>query len=291
LLSVQVVVLGLAILVRGSPIYLLGPVIAVGIYCVARNWRDPGLRLMLVRLVVPAAALITTLFTVAPLAFPEYAQAGLSRSIVWHRVFISFGFHPAWPFAGMREAYHCPGIPEGLIPGLVDRNGHCVWLAYANDHGLPFDQVLQKVYGREYEAAMRSAILDVVRTYPKEAFETFFYFKPKAGIDTTFRMLSLQYSIDQPLIRSLVILQFAIIVTCVIAWSVHASLICLAYGACLLSMFLLFSLVPQFLAWSLESTALDLVAYIICGGIIGFWSLFAVAAVVIDHFILSRLRS
>jgi hypothetical protein len=278
LLGIQIAILGLAILVRGSPIYLLGPVVVVAIYHLRRLWGEPGMSATLLRLAIPAVALIAIPASIAPLVFPEYAQAGKARTVVWHRVFVSFTLHPEWPFAGLRHTYPCPNIPEGLSIAAGDRNGHCVWLDYASGHGLSDGQAIDRVYGSEYEAALRAAVWQVVRTYPKEAFETFFYYKPKQVLDTIGKMLQPQWSAAPPSIMIALMLQFAIVIASFMAWPIHGSLIDIAYGARFLALFLLFNLIPFFIAWASESTAIDFIVYLLCACILGFLSVLAAAA-------------
>jgi hypothetical protein len=292
LLSVQIAVLSLAILVRGSPIYLLGPVFAVAIYQIRRNWGKPGLlRVILLRLAIPAAALIVIPSSIAPLAFPDYVRGGRAATLVWHRVLISFGVHPEWPFAGLRETYRCPGIPEGLVMSVVDRNGHCVWLAYAQAHALSSEQLTLGVYGAEYERTMRAAVFDIARTHPKEAFETFFFYKPELLVSITRNMLRLKWLDAPPFTCVLFLLQFAIVIAFIAGWPIRAALVDAAQATGLASIFLIFSTIPQFAAWSVPSTMTDFFVYVVCGGVMASWLAFVATTRAIGRLVPALRRS
>ncbi len=290
LLGVQIGVLGLAILVRGSPAYLLGPVAIGGGYHLFQNWGKHGLRAVMKRFVVPAAMMVAVLSSIAPLAFPEYAKSGRAHSVVWHRILISFGFNPAWPFPGVREAYPCPEIAEGFISMVGDRNGHCVWWAYSHEHGLSTEQVVRGVYSGEYEAAMRGAVLYLVWKYPKEVLDTFFYFKPVQLITVTRDMLNLQAADQLFLIELLTMFQMGSIVAFIIAWPVHRSLRDAAYSAGFVLLFLAFALIPQLVAWALPGTVIDFLVLLMCAGIVGCWLILAALAEAIATFVPSGWR-
>src|SRR5262249_20803589 len=105
LLAVQVVILGLSIFVRGSPIYLLIPVFVMAIIALRKNAARAERRRILIWVVIPTALLGLALGVLPRLAFPDYAKAGRLVPVVWHRIFISLGAHPEWPFPGLRDKY------------------------------------------------------------------------------------------------------------------------------------------------------------------------------------------
>ena len=103
LLIIQVVILGLAILVRGSPIYLLVPVIVCAAVLfwrcrVRRPWR-----VFAVFLLAPLAVIFLEVGQAPRFAFPEYSSTGrlhrLAQGLYW------FHIHPEWPFSGVRELF------------------------------------------------------------------------------------------------------------------------------------------------------------------------------------------
>jgi len=103
------------------------------------------------------AVLIVGLTIPPRLAFPEFAAQGRLYGLVWHRAFIGFVENPAWPFPGMREKYDCSAqIPDGLAPGVLDRNGLCVWDAYGPNRTRSMEEVGNELFDGNYEAALRS---------------------------------------------------------------------------------------------------------------------------------------
>ncbi len=277
LLTIQIAVLGFAILVRNAPAYLFGPPFAVGLYSLRANWGWPGLRNIVLRVVVPAVALVAVLFSITPIAYPEYAREGRAFSTLWHRLFVTFGVHPAWPFPGLSEKYPCPEIPEGLTRGGSDRAGHCIWWNYARLHGVPVEQAVRETYGAEYEKALRSAVWYVVRTYPKETLETFLVVKPKMIIRNALAMLALRATDENRLFVALFVLQCAILIASMIVWPLGPVLADIASAAGLLLLFLACSVTPQIIAWASPPTAIDFNVFVMCTIILGFWSALAVA--------------
>jgi hypothetical protein len=277
LLGIQIGVLIFSILVRGSPIYLLGPVFAVGLYRLRRNRGQAGIRMMLLRVIVPTLALFVVLHSITPVFYREYARAGRASTIAWHRLFISFGLHPAWPFPGLREKYPCPDIPEGLVPVGSDRSGECIWWTYIRAHNLSTDHGHEAINSDEYDAVLRSAVWYVIRTYPKEAFDLFFYIKPKLIVTNELAMLSLRAPRGQLLFWVVLAFQCAILIAFMIDWPLDRVFADIAYGAGMLSPFLLFGLVPQIIAWPAPHTAIDFNAYVSCALILSLWLFVAVA--------------
>jgi hypothetical protein len=271
LLFIQVAILGLSILVRGSPIYLLIPVIAGAAYALWRNRGKANQRPRLTVLFIPIAALLIGLTVLPRLAFPEYAKAGRLYNIVWHRVFISLSLHPDWPFPGVHEKFVCPEIPEGITKWGGDRNGHCAWIVYAHSHAMPSDILVAKVYDSDYEAALRGAFFDVIRAYPREALETFFYYKPRNTLQQSAAALRPYLSDATRSIGSLVALQLLLVIAFIGTRPPAAPLRDAGCRAAVLCLFLIPALVPQWIAWTSMTVSADLFAYLLCGCIIALW--------------------
>jgi len=182
LLAVQVILLVLAILVRGSAASAAGPILLVGLI---RVWRNRANRFELRSLCRKGTviAMVGAVFAGSLLvALPSrYVRDGRVGTVFWHRAVISLGVNPAWPFGNLHEKYDCKAgdIPEGLVAGAVDRNGHCIWWDYLVTHNVPIQFATPELYGRRYEAVMRAAFFNIVRLYPSEVLATLFYYKPK----------------------------------------------------------------------------------------------------------------
>jgi hypothetical protein len=278
LLAIQIFILWLAILVRGAPAYLLVPVAASAIYSWWRKGDAIARRRTLRYFFIPAVALIAGLVVLPRLAFPEYSDTGRLYGLFWHRAFIGFASNPAWPFPGLRQKYDCTKwFPEGLDAKGNDGNGQCVWLAYRNNPARPLNDVANELYDGAYEAAMRSSFVHVVRTYPREAFDTFVYYKPKALVQVTIDTLQPDWSVAGRPIALLALLQMALCVAFIIARPPPAPLNIAARQAGILVMFMVPALAPQLLAWPAPHTSVDVFAYVLCGCIIFFWLLVSYA--------------
>jgi hypothetical protein len=273
LLSIQVTVLGLAIFVRGSPIYLLVPVCAVAAFALLKRRRTSEPRSTLMRLVAPATLLAILLGALPPLAFPDYAKSGRLFNSVWSHLLLSLGAHPAWPFPGVRDEYPCPEeIPEGgVTPGIADRNGYSVWCSYVRSHGLPRIEAVRKRYDADYEEVMREAFFQIALAHPREVLETFLYYKPIMGYNTILYMLRLEWSDATRAIAPLCGLQVLLMVVLIGRWQTATPLREAMRGGSVLALFLLASLIPQLAAWTTPATGVDLFVYMLCGCEIGMW--------------------
>lgn len=181
--GIQVVIFLLALLVRNSAMPMLA---ALAIGCGAVAWlnrRVPGApretwrkawRMGAMAIAFVALLLIT--------ASNAYLKEGRFTETVWHRIFVSLGLHPEWPFSGLREKHDCTRhfhLRQGLLPGTDDRNGHCVVVAHIDAHPDESDFVPNATYGRYYDRILRAAFFDIAATYPRQTFETFFVIKPR----------------------------------------------------------------------------------------------------------------
>jgi hypothetical protein len=267
-LTVQILILGVAILVRGSPIYLLIPVALSAAIAWLGGVRETSRHRLLIHLAVPAAVLMLGLAVFPRFAFPAYATTGRLNTVFWHRAFIGLGVNPHFPFPGMREKYDCTAwIPERLIPGTGDRNGHCVWTSDPASAAYLKGDSTYGIYGRAYEVSLRRAFFNVLLTYPREAFATFFYYKPIE----TIQGMKLALSIDPNLSRRLVwlsVLQLCLFVGFVCLRPVSQPVRRMGSELSLLLAFAGAALGPQILAWTNPSTAIDMTIYVFCAAAI-----------------------
>ena len=271
LLGVQVTILGFAILVRMSPIYLLVLVMGSAILAVRAVQTRPERLAVALRTIVPLAVLVVVLGRVAPFAFPEYVHAGRASGVFWHRAFIGFASNPAWPFPGVREQYLCaPAIPEGIQRFGGDRNGHCVWLSYGPNHTRNVSELGQEIYNKQYETVLRGAFFHIISSYPLESLKTFVYYKPKMLGE---QMLTALQPVLSDRMLSLVPLaagQLLVLILFISVTPVQISLRDVGLRESIPFLFLLPALGPQLWAWTLPSTALDVTVFLLCGGILGF---------------------
>ncbi len=278
LLCVQVLMLAVVILVRGGAGYLLGALIVALLLTLGARRRDPAGFRSLLRNGAFVAFLSAVLVASFYLWVPEaYKESGRTTGLVWHRVLVSLGANPAWPFGNLRDVYssckrYSPSqyaTPQSLVRGVADWNGQCIWEAYALEHGLTPAEMIEGIYGGRYEAAMKDAFFEITRKYPMEVFETFFYYKPILILTSTSYLIGFgapgkTFGIKL-LLLALPLAQAAALVAFVVfgASGEPENRLRLLIRALLL--FSIWSIVPYFVAWSKPHTSAELVFYVVSG--------------------------
>lgn len=263
LLAVQTIVLALAVLVRGSAAVVAGPILLVGL---VKVWKSRGNRSELRSLRRKAAiiAMVGAVFVGSLLAVlpSRYLRDGRITTVFWHRVVMSLGINPAWPFGNLREVYHCEngGLSEGLIPGAVDHNGGCIWWDWVGTHHIPSGVAMGGIYGRQYEAVMRATFFDIARLYPREVLATFLYYKPK------WLLQSMEYSVlnpafNSPVLNLLVIAEFVNFVGLLIVAARFSARTAMLRLAGLGVLFGIFTMPTYLVAWATPHTTADLLFY------------------------------
>jgi hypothetical protein len=265
LLTVQVIILVLAILVRGSAAYVVGPILLVGLQRAWKNRHDHD-HLRLLRREACVIVLVGVVFVGSLLlALPrDYVRDGhlAATTEFWHRAVVSLGVNPAWPFGNLHEIYDCRngGIPEGLTAGPRDRNGHCIWWHYLGTHNVPTGMGTSELYGSRYEAAMRAAFFDVARLYPREVLATIFYYKPME-LFRSMEYVTLNPAVHAPILMAFILAAFInFLGFLVIAGGSSTGLMLLR----LIGLGALFGIacIPSYLvAWAEPQTTADLLFY------------------------------
>jgi hypothetical protein len=180
LMAAQVVIFVFSILCRNSGAALIGAFFVGSAATAWRYRREPG-SIARAWTKAASAALVAGAFIgiLALFTSKTYLSEGRFTEIIWHRVFLSLGVSPEWPFGDLREIYDCaPIISEGLVGGAPDRNGHCVFVVYARKHNIPPDVFTTMTYGSVYDAVLREAFFHILRLYPYQVLKTFLYYKP-----------------------------------------------------------------------------------------------------------------
>jgi hypothetical protein len=262
LLGVQLLILALVVLVRSAGAYLLAPLICAAVVSARRNHDNRILRYGLYRK-LGYAAVLGIGFTLAVIAcLPNYEKSGRTGGTFWHRAFGGLIVHPEWPFGNLREVYDCTRyIPQGLSRARpADRDGQCVWLAYPPNQARPIQTVQDGTYGPEYEAVVRRAYFNVIFSYPRQTLELYLYYKPAVIAATLWGALDWRLDLVPRPILLLAALQAALL-----AWFVAAGTAKTPFSATktfgTLTLFFLFSVVPQLVGFSSLWTAADLVSY------------------------------
>jgi hypothetical protein len=278
-LAVQALLLTCAYAVNASVIYVAFPVLLI-VSAIAILRRRERQRVFLVlkeaRAVIAVALVAYGIYYAVVLN--AYKQSGYVGDLFWHRLFISYGTNPGWPFGNLNDVYSAckRDIPRGLVAGIVDHNGHCVWDASVIDRGLSSDYAHDRLYSSEYERALRRAFFKVLVAYPRESIATFLYYKPIMIIDTLRALVRLDP--EMGLIRKVVLIVQAFLLVGFallgFAWrpagrlAVMAGTIALV-GAGTFGLYLA--------AWSTILTSSDLVCYLFM--LIGLAAVAAIAAV------------
>jgi len=262
LLGTQAFILVLVLLVRSANAYMLAPAICAAFFSVRRCRDNPAERQRLYRIFANTVILGIVFTSILIACVPNYVKSGRIGGILWHRAFTSFVMHPEWPFGNLRDVYACTKyIPEGLQrDGNSDRNGHCVWWVYPPNQTRTDAEVQEGTYGPEYETALRRAVFYVIFTYPRQALQLYFYYKPLIILDTLRAALDWQLERVPPSILILAVFQLELFL-----WFVAASAVKVPFNAAkalgVLALFFLFSIAPPLVAWASLWTGADLIFY------------------------------
>jgi hypothetical protein len=266
LLAVQVTILGIAILVRYTPICLLLAVLVSALL----GLRYGSAKRAVVVFLLPLAGLIIALYGVIPLSFPDQAESGRLRSLIWHRAFVGYGLNPEWPFPGLTEQYDCPQVDGGIAARMADGTAVCVWFAAPANRSRPAAEVWAEIYGAQYEAVLRRAFFDVAFRYPGKTLATFLYYKPWRMVNATRRSL-----IPWPLIPgsvvALAVLQLVLVAGFLGIEPASGRGIKLGAGGTIVSALVVSAFIPHLIAWTNPATGQELPAGVVCGAIIAVW--------------------
>lgn len=206
----QSIMLSISLFINVATIYLTGTIIFGSMIALVRARGDSRRTRAVVSETLLIAVIFVSVFILLKVIAGQFYATGTSE-LVWHRVFISLGANPAWPFGDLHQMYSScqQQIPKGLIPSIADRNAGCVWDSYTQAHDISGAQNTAQHYGPLYEAVLREAFFNVVLQYPQQVFVTFFYYKPLLLVATLRSIFSFNLSFSLP-ISLMVVLQFFI---------------------------------------------------------------------------------
>jgi 4-amino-4-deoxy-L-arabinose transferase-like glycosyltransferase len=269
LLPIQVTIFAFAVLVRGSAVSLIGAIVLVWLVLAWQNRRNPRrFRLLVGKLAILVLVPVVLVGTIALLVPRDYLTQGRFGTVVWHRVFTSLGWNPAYPFPDVNEMFDCKRyIPEGIGPGISDRNGQCVWWDYTIRHHISENDTVYGTYGGRYETAAREAFFKIARRYPGEVLATFFYYKPPLILNSLRESIKIDMSAYPPLAIGLLVAALANLLVYFFSAAgrptadtrrvAALALLCAAFS------------IPQLLVgWALPNTAADLFFFcIFCAGL------------------------
>jgi hypothetical protein len=259
-MAVQVVVLVQAVLVRNGAAIMIVAIAFGWLLIVWKCRREPVAIRRLLRKAVYLLIVATAFVGVLMLSVSKsYLTEGRFTETVWHRIFVSLGLSPAWPFGNLREIYDCTRyIPEGLTSGTEDRNGHCILWTYAIKHQIPPERVGTLTYSREYDAALREAFFNILYLYPVETLKTFAYYKSEILYWSIRESLHFRVSGIDPALTWLLVaalgnlIVFSLVQPPVSPSSRHAAI---ASATAALAGF---SIIPYIAVWAMPHTTADL---------------------------------
>jgi hypothetical protein len=259
LLPVQVAIFAFAVLVRGSAASLIDAIVLVWLVLAWQNRRNPRrFRLLVGKLAILVLVPVVLVGTIALMVPRDYLTQGRFGTVVWHRVFTSLGWNPAYPFPGVNEMFDCKRyIPEGIGPGVTDRNGNCVWWDYTIRHHISENDTVYGTFSGRYETATREAFFKIARRYPGEVLVTFLYYKPPLILNSLRESIKMDMKAYPPFATGLLVAALANLLvyfcspagqsTANTRWVAELTLLCAAFS------------IPQLLvAWALPNTAADL---------------------------------
>jgi hypothetical protein len=143
-------------------------------------------------------ASVASLSMIAAAVPRDYLTEGRFGPTIWERVTQGLGTNPAWPFPGVTDMFDCKEfMPQGLQPGTLDDNGHCIWFDYVLKHQIPIETAAEKVLGSSYETAMREAFFKIAARYPAEVLDTFIYYKPQRIVKSISKSMRFNFGGDQ----------------------------------------------------------------------------------------------
>jgi hypothetical protein len=263
-MTVQVVILILAILVRNAAFPLIAAIAAAWLLMLLINRRD---QFTLARLTNKAAAMVLIAAAFVGILVlslsKDYLKAGRFSETIWHRVFVSLGVSPEWPFGNLSDVYDCSRYGgKHLVPGTEDWNGLCVFLSYMAKNDIPFAVATNLTYGREYDAVLRQAFFDILFMYPKETLRTFYYYKPRMILSSLEELASINLRVS-PVLIVLFFATFANLLAFALVSPLGSNDTGVIAGATVL--FAVFSTIPYIAVWAMPHTSGDLLCFCLFG--------------------------
>jgi hypothetical protein len=280
LLALQGAILLLTVLVRGSTLPQVAGIAFVGMVLAWRHRRSTErLRALFGKLAVIGLASVVSLSAIAAAVPRDYLTEGRFGPAIWERVTQALGTNPAWPFAGVNDMFDCKQfMPQGLQPGTLDDNGHCIWFDYVLKHHIPIEKIEEKLLDSSYETAMREAFFKIAARYPADVLKTFVYYKPLRIAKSFAKSVKFNFGGDQsratnpagtpvvpypPLAIGLLLVSLAVALVHFGIGAVSTAELSRIVGVTLL--LAAFTLPNYFAVWAAPHTAADLLLYCLFG--------------------------
>jgi len=259
LLVLQFVLLLCVISIRMSATYFVAAIVFAAMLSIWIRRHEAAERRLVATKLAALLMLAMVAYFGARLLPSAYREAGTGSEVFWHRGFSTLGIHPSWPFENLATKFDCrSAIPEGLQRGLIDRNGHCAYVA-----GVDKGAEAGPVYGAQYEKILRQAYWDVVREYPLRVLETYLRYKPLMIWQTLSTSTELDISGRNVPVLIALGLQLAIVITLI---RLPPGEISRLHRICATFLIIApFSLLPPLWAYSEINSSTDLICYMYVG--------------------------
>src|SRR5262249_42715967 len=127
----------------------------------------------------------------------------------------------------------------------------------------PAGQLVEGVFGHAYEATLRRALFNVIRSYPRQAFELYFYYKPLFIWHTLQRGFDIEWRAFSAPMLALAAVQMLLF----LVFIVHGALAGrpeATWRPIVIPILFVLSLPSQFVAWSSLHTGVEVVFYMYC---------------------------
>ncbi len=257
--AIQIIVFALCLNVRGGSAYLI---LATGtLFAFARwsGWAGARLGTVLAKIGVLAVGLAVVTFAIDVTAPNAYRQDSRVSGVFWHRLIISLGMHPDWPFGDVALQYPICAQSDGsaLQPGVSDQTGNCIWLQHVRTTGMHEAQDFLGLYGATHERLSREAFLQLLLDYPDKVLATFAYYKVIGIPRSLLQVMYVEIAARDAHLQVLCLLGLLVIFW----WSAwHQTAFRLVHPMLASLTFLAWSFVPIVVAWPALHTLAD-VAY------------------------------
>jgi hypothetical protein len=216
-------------------------------------------RAVLAKIGVLAVGLAVVTFAIDVTAPDAYRQDGRVTANFWHRLIISLGMHPQWPFGDFASRYPLCAHSDGasLGPGVSDQTGNCIWLQHVRTTGMQEAQDFLGLYGADHERLSRAAFFQVVRDHPDKVLATFAYYKIIAIPPPLLQVMDVELTARDARLQ-----QFCLLgLLAIFLWSAwHQTAFRLTHLVLASLTFLAWSFLPILFAWPVLNTLAD-VAY------------------------------
>jgi hypothetical protein len=268
--ALQIFIFALCLNVRSASIYMLLAIATLVAATIVAKSSFIDWRAVIAKFSAALSALMLCTIIIYALSPADYRNEGRVTGVFWHRILISLGANPSWPFGNLTTQYNLCVLPytQPMRAGVADVNGGCMWTQHVLENKMPPGELVRGVGSAQYENVVRTSFFNVVAEYPSDVAKTFLYYKFKLAFDETKDFFKFKVDFREPKYQFLIMCVAAQVLLVLLAWFQTA--VSYRYTAYSIAMFFSWSIFPLIVAWATLHTVIDL----------GYWC-FAVFAFVI----------